>query len=100
MIALVVKLRNVGDVVKLAVFQPLLRVAGGAVVMRPVVMLTAVVAGDFAAADAGPLFRPVVNEQRAVGDGAQVVVDVVLRAETPVVSAVAGELALAVDEEV
>ena len=52
-------------------------VGDGAIMMWPGMMLAAIVAGDRAGAYSGPGFAGVINKYRVMGDGAQVVIDIV-----------------------
>ena len=91
---------DVCDVVEAPVFVPCSGVGDGSIVVRPVMCLASVVARDSAGPDVRPGFRRIVDQDGVVGNRAQVVIDVVRRAEFVVVSAVAGEFFVFVDQEV
>jgi len=99
-VAFVFEGEDVADVVERAALLPCLGVGDGAVVVGPVVVLAAVVGGDGACTDARPGLGGIVDEDGVVGDGAEVVVDVMLAAECVVMAAVAGEFVVLVDQEV
>ena len=80
-VARVLECQDIRDVIESPIPQPLGRIGDGAVVVRPVVGLAAVVAGDLAGRGFPARFRRVVDQDRAVGDRPQVVVHVVRRAE-------------------
>ena len=61
--------------------------------------LAAVVAGDIPGTNAWPFFGWVIEQDRAVGDGSQVVIDIMARSERIIVAAVAGQLIVLVDQK-
>ena len=80
-IAAVLEGECVGDVVEAAIASLFLGIARSAVVMRPIMVLPAIVAHDFTAANGGPILAGIEDKHGAVRDGSRLVIHVVARAE-------------------
>ena len=98
--SVILERRDVCDVVQWPVFAPGRGVGYGPVVVRPVMFLAAIVARDSTGPNVRPGFRRVVDQDGVVGDRTQVVIHVVRGAEAVVVTAVAGQFFVPVNQKV
>ncbi len=92
--------RDLADLVQLPVLLPGSGIRDGPIVMWPVVGLPAIVPGDGPGSNLWPLLRGIVDQHGVMGHRAQMIVHIVARAESVVVSPVADKFLVPIHQEV